>query len=987
MVVEFNPVITALLGCNTNVGILGSDTQAKSTLWYLLKYITKPPTELSHSLALIHNARQLVENYPSQASDSGTDQRTAMHFLTRCINQFYGAVEVSAPVAALALLGMPAEISSHGFKTVFVNAALAYAKKRQTQIENDNEFVDLPRYSSFISICYYITIITVIYFRKKKRKGKECVPEEKNEDYEEDPEEIIFEDCLNSRIQEQDASCYQVGDDDESLAATVFQSGKERKAVMQHIHYAYRGEHLRHYSLYEYAALIAISPQKKEEQPVSENEYSNESESTHLITPGRTKNGTFEFHKHHPLFLTHCQQLRSKTKIPVLLRQPPKPPPSKPDKLTEEWRFAARQFAQYILILFRPWEEDEGTLPGDLSWTSLCKFMEDLEFGDDRMGPTPLETVRRRWIENVSYGMLLSRYFPTVPNILILFSKILFFMKGLRVTTEEKIVNQIHRNRAATRWGKDNYSTNFGNENDYTNNGEQTSSVIEDEAKIIIDEMHAESTCGNLGSLINHKKDRYIRDTEETLRQVTRPLFVRSNAPQKNMPISTKMVTRRNFPGEPIPSVIYEKLISKMPSDGEHCDDDVFLLGPTHPDTSAPKIFLDDCYKGLNKEQTSVMNLCLGYLKEKKSSFSGRKAAPDPFRLLVHGGPGTGKSFLARRMVQAAESLNFKVVSMALTGIAAGLLPGGDTCHHTLALSCGDIDRYPKPLHPEKITELRRTLDRENLAIVIIDEISFIPAQMLSIIEKRLTEIMDAVDLDGEIPQFGGLAIILMGDFYQLPPVAQESLYTSLMKFCSKKEDKKVKTTEKYGRKRGSIESETRDDGALLFSTFQKVDLRQVIERENFNLFCSIFYIIHHLKFYLQQMRAAEDPAHTALIENFRFPQPGKPRVPRDLTSRFKVLSASDVERDPSWAFAPVIVTSNKERLSINAVQSAKWALVYKMPRITWTYEIASDFASSLHSATRDYIYNTVPQLTGYFVKGAPGYLTNNINPGDQNLG
>lgn len=146
MVVEYNPVISALLGCNTNVSVLGSDAQAKATLCYLLKYITKPPSEISHAIAIIHNARQTIENFPSQAEDSGSERRTAMHFLARVINQFYGTVEVSAPVAALALLGMPAEIASHGFHLVFVNAAVAYALKKHPRQENDSDFDDLPKY-------------------------------------------------------------------------------------------------------------------------------------------------------------------------------------------------------------------------------------------------------------------------------------------------------------------------------------------------------------------------------------------------------------------------------------------------------------------------------------------------------------------------------------------------------------------------------------------------------------------------------------------------------------------------------------------------------------------------------------------------------------------------------------------------------------------------------------------------------------------------
>lgn len=139
MVVEFNPVITALLGCNTNVSILGSDAQAKAIMAYLLKYLTKPPSELSHAIAVIHNVRRTITNYPSRAEDTGTVRRTAMHFFTRLVNTLSNAVEVSAPMASLALLGVPAEISSHSFQLVFVSAALAYALKRSVTMDADDD--------------------------------------------------------------------------------------------------------------------------------------------------------------------------------------------------------------------------------------------------------------------------------------------------------------------------------------------------------------------------------------------------------------------------------------------------------------------------------------------------------------------------------------------------------------------------------------------------------------------------------------------------------------------------------------------------------------------------------------------------------------------------------------------------------------------------------------------------------------------------------
>lgn len=70
LIVEFNEVITGMLGCNTNAGVLGSVEQAKRTLFYLLKYVTKPTTEITPSISLIQQARRTVENYPSVAEDT-----------------------------------------------------------------------------------------------------------------------------------------------------------------------------------------------------------------------------------------------------------------------------------------------------------------------------------------------------------------------------------------------------------------------------------------------------------------------------------------------------------------------------------------------------------------------------------------------------------------------------------------------------------------------------------------------------------------------------------------------------------------------------------------------------------------------------------------------------------------------------------------------------------------------------------------------------
>ena len=104
LIVEYNETIYVLLRCNTSVSILESEEQEKSTLCYLLKYITKPPSEITDTICLIQHARQKIEQHPSVTEISGTERRTAMHFLNRIANQISSTVKVSSSFTSLAIL-------------------------------------------------------------------------------------------------------------------------------------------------------------------------------------------------------------------------------------------------------------------------------------------------------------------------------------------------------------------------------------------------------------------------------------------------------------------------------------------------------------------------------------------------------------------------------------------------------------------------------------------------------------------------------------------------------------------------------------------------------------------------------------------------------------------------------------------------------------------------------------------------------------------
>ena len=80
--------------------------------------------------------------------------------------------------------------------------------------------------------------------------------------------------------------------------------------------------------------------------------------------------------------------------------------------------------------------------------------------------------------------------------------------------------------------------------------------------------------------------------------------------------------------------------------------------------------------------------------------------------------------------------------------------------HSAFDLKFGNEHR---PLSDQKLAKFREIY--EYLKVIIIDEISLLGADTLFKIHLRLCEIFKNEEL------FGGISVILMGDYAQLPPV------------------------------------------------------------------------------------------------------------------------------------------------------------------------------------------------------------------------
>lgn len=160
---------------------------------------------------------------------------------------------------------------------------------------------------------------------------------------------------------------------------------------------------------------------------------------------------------------------------------------------------------------------------------------------------------------------------------------------------------------------------------------------------------------------------------------------------------------------------------------------------------------LSDLLKSLSKNLNEDQSQGLDLLSSTENVF-------------LTGGAGTGKSYLLKTFLKGVDSDAYPI--LASTG-AAAVLVGGRTFHSFFGL--GIMEGGAEATIERALKDRRVTKRLKKAAAIVIDEISMISGEILSVAEQI------ARGARHSSQPWGGLRVIAVGDFAQLPPITRNS--------------------------------------------------------------------------------------------------------------------------------------------------------------------------------------------------------------------
>lgn len=203
--------------------------------------------------------------------------------------------------------------------------------------------------------------------------------------------------------------------------------------------------------------------------------------------------------------------------------------------------------------------------------------------------------------------------------------------------------------------------------------------------------------------------------------------------------------TLRSYAGMPFPNISSSML-----------EDNSLIRQELQYDRAALRDEHDRLHRGLNVEQLAAYSAIIQSVQSRSGGF-----------YFVYGSGGTGKTYLWRTILARVRTEGMIALSVASSGIAALLLPGGRTAHSRF--------RIPINLDKDSVCDIRHSTPLAELIIrtslIIWDEAPMMHRYAFEALDRTLRDIMRVhVNLTQD-QIFGAKTVVLGGDFRQILPV------------------------------------------------------------------------------------------------------------------------------------------------------------------------------------------------------------------------
>ena len=761
MVNNYCPTIAEACRCNSDIKFMASGDAAKSVLFYITDYISKPQQKSHVSFGALEVALKKLGDYDPTETDPDTRLKQT---LQKCVFSVMSKQELSGQEVASDLKGHGDHYSSRKHRNLYWTA---FERSINADVpspecyEKEGNPVDRVSAPATSSPCTDEPDQTGA--DNPVEQGDDPMTDivgtlsEQHDEWGDQPDpltETPDEDVLSGLHGERDDDTGELNelddeqDDDVTIATTS--NGNVFQCSTQVHDYRFRAPALNHLSVWDFTSCVdkvarsgssgksadELSGDESEgdgsEDDAENLEDEDEGDVSNHTCTRRSKRGrkcqTFPLHPDHTQSERKAHRLRSDTAkyyIPVPIG------PALPRR--DRVHLYAR-YCRLMLILFKPWRGVDDLRDDGQTWPSAFEAF--------------LETCGQN-IKRILNNMQVMHECKDAKDI------------------EDQRRRSTRRQTGHSRWSKRNETEQFAGdviEDDLLDHIDSVVNYASDRrAKSNADVLECLSELQQSGILLppegTHRPDSDIpmltneftlpqgidlEDTWKTAYATRKDAWKRKLCDDSSPPPATELRSTQpeisSFAVAPEPSV-------------------VSIECPEQPATVSVRETLSKWL--LNTEQARAFSLIATHSQQRSEK---------PLRMYLGGPGGTGKSrviaALTDYFARNGESRRLRLASF--TGIASKNI-NGTTLHTALALN-----QHQKKKSGNGKTKMDLIAMWTGVDYLFVDEVSMIGCNLLLQIHEAL------VDAKGCTDPFGGVSIIFAGDFAQLPPVGQTKLFSRI---------------------------------------------------------------------------------------------------------------------------------------------------------------------------------------------------------------